>query len=110
MIELMAALAILVAGAIPFAAVYVREQRAMRAAYWRAVAMEIVDGEIEVLAAGEGKRFAEGKQPYQVSVAAAQNLPAGRFELTRTGRQLRLAWLPDKPGSGGIVQREATLP
>lgn len=110
MIELMAALAILVAGAVPLTYMYAREQKAMRTAYHRAVAMEIVDGELEVLLAGEVKRFGDGRHRYEVAVAAASGLPSGRFELTRNGRKLRLEWLPAKPAMGGVVRREALLP
>ena len=108
MIELMPALGILVTGILPLSYVYVREQRAVRSYYWRAVAMEMVDSELEVLAAGEWRSFADGAQPYRVRAAAARNLPPGAFQLTRTGQRLRLEWLPAKPASGGVVVREAT--
>jgi hypothetical protein len=110
MIELMTALGILMAGILPLSYVYVREQRAVRSYYWRAVAMEIVDSEMEVLAAGEWRAFAVGAQLYPVRAVAARNLPPSRFQLTRTGQRLRLEWLPAKPGTGGVVVREVTLP
>jgi hypothetical protein len=110
MIELMTALGILVAGILPLSYVYVREQRAVRSYYWRAVAMEIVDSEMEVLAAGEWRAFANGVQPYPVRATAARNLPSGQFQLTRNGQRLRLEWLPSKPATGGVVVREVTLP
>lgn len=109
MIELMTALGILMAGILPLSYVYVREQRAVRSYYWRAVAMEIVDSEMEVLAAGEWQAFTVGAQSYPVRAVAARNLPPGRFQLTRTGQRLRLEWLPAKPGTGGVVVREVTL-
>jgi hypothetical protein len=55
--------------------------------------MEIVDGEIEVLAAGEWRAYHSGTQEYKASAGAATNLPAGKFLLTIRDRQLRLEWL-----------------
>jgi hypothetical protein len=107
MVEMMAALGILTATLIPLAYTFVREQRTCRAYYWRAAAMEIVDGEMEVLAAGQWRSFKEGTHAYPVTLDAARNLPAGRFTLIVRERQLRLEWKPDKPASGGPVIREA---
>jgi hypothetical protein len=71
--------------------------------------MEIVDGEMEVLLAGEWLQFAEGPHPYPVKAASATNLPPGRFRLTRDGNRLRLEWLPEKRGNGGSVSREGRV-
>ena len=110
MIEAVTALAILTAVLLPLAYSFTQEQRACRAYYWRAIAMEIVDGEMETLLAGEWRSFKEGSQSYPVTLDATQNLPAGRFILTVQGRQLRLEWRPDKPATGGPVVREGVAP
>ena len=52
MVELLVALAILTGVLLPLAYSFVSERRLARSAYQRAVAMEIVDGEMEVLLAG----------------------------------------------------------
>ncbi len=108
--ELVVAMAILIVAMFPLSYGFLRERQLARACYHRAVAMEIVDGEMEVLLAGDGRTFGEGSRSYPVRAESARNLPPGRFVLTREGKRLRLEWLPDKRGSGGRVSREATLP
>src|SRR6266436_470087 len=53
MTEMLVALAILLGALLPLAYSLVSEKRLARAVYQRAVAMELVDGEMEILAAGE---------------------------------------------------------
>lgn len=109
MTEMVVAMAIIVIAVLPLAYSIVYEQRLLRAEYNRAVAMEIVDGEMEVLAAGEWRAFKKGTQPYPVHVHAAKNLLPGRFELTITAEHLRLEWLPANEGEGGKVVREVKV-
>jgi hypothetical protein len=107
--ELVVAMAILVIAVLPIGYSLIVDTRFLKANYQHAVAMEIVDGEMEILAAGEWQSFPEGTHPYPVHVAAATNLPPGQFELTRTGNHLRLEWNPDqRRGIGGVV-REVTV-
>ena len=105
--DLLVAMAILAVAMLPLSAGFFAEQKVLRSHYWRAVAMEIVDGEMEILVAGEWRARPEGTQPYLVKADAAKNLPPGKFTLTRTGKTLRLEWAPEKGGSGGAVVREA---
>jgi len=107
--ELVVAMSILLLTMIPMAYSYIREQQLCRALYYRAVAMEIVDGEMESLVAGEWRAFKEGSQPYTVRAEAAKNLPPGSFLLTLAEKRLRLEWLPKKSRSGGKIVREARL-
>jgi hypothetical protein len=60
MTELVVAMAILMFALLPLAYSIVGEKRLARATYQRAVAMEIVDGELEVLAAGGWHAFSIG--------------------------------------------------
>ncbi len=108
--ELIISLAILVAVALPLAFAFYQEMKLCRAYYSDAIAMEIVDGEMEVLAAGEWRAFPEGQQDYPVRAEAARNLPPGRFVLSRTAQKVRLEWRPAKPGRGHLVAREVMLP
>ena len=110
MLEMVIALCILIAVLIPVAYSFNGEQRLARQCYTRAVAMEIVDGEMELLRAGAWRDVPEGAADYPVAAAAAKNLPPGKFLLTRAGRRLRLEWSPDKARSGGKVVREINLP
>jgi hypothetical protein len=110
MVELIVAMAILAIAFIPLAYSVQTDAKEFRAVYQRALAMEIVDGEMEILAAGEWRALPEGTQTYVVQAAAAQNLPPGRFQFTRQGNHLRLEWsATDKHGLGRIV-REVTVP
>lgn len=106
-VDMLVALAIFVTAMLPLGYGWVQEHKVARSHYWHAVAMEIVDGEMEILVAGEWRACAEGTQAYRVKAAAAKNLPPGKFTLTRTGRTLRLEWQPEQRGAGGHVVREA---
>ena len=109
--EVIAALAILTAVMIPLVASSLQDQKHTRELYLRAVAMEIVDGEMEVLAAGAGKEFKLGQHSYSVTAQAAGNLPPGKFILTRTQETIRLEWQPDDLAAHRHIRvgREARL-
>jgi hypothetical protein len=107
--ELLVAIFLLVAVMLPIAYSFDAEKRAARANYDRAIAMEIVDGEIEVLLAGEWRAFPLGTQPYPVKADALTNLPPGQFSLTLQTNKIRLEWKPSMTRRGGPVVREATL-
>jgi hypothetical protein len=104
--EAIVALAILVGVMLPMAFMFLQETRLCRAAYFKGVAMEIVDGEMEFLAAGEWRAFQPGRQAYSIHASAATNLPPGQFVLTLEAPRVRLEWVPKKPGAGGSVIRE----
>ncbi len=106
MAELLVALALLLSAVLPLAYSIASEKRLARSTYQRAIAMEIVDGEIEALLAGEWRAFSPGSQDYHVHARAATNLPAGRFVLNLTSDKIRLEWRPAQKHSGGLVARE----
>jgi hypothetical protein len=108
MVELVVAMGILTAAVLPLAYSYVDEQHQCHLAYIRAVAMELVDGEMEALVAGEWQAFGDGTHVYTVTAGAARNLPPGKFTLTMRDRRLRLEWRADNPRIGRPVVREAT--
>jgi hypothetical protein len=108
--ELLVAMAILAAVFFPLCLSWLNEQKALRAGYSRAVAIGLVDGEMEILAAGEWRMFPVGVHSYTVQARAVTNLPPGRFLLTINERALRLEWKPDKPFAGGPVWREMMIP
>ncbi len=108
MTELFVAMALLTGALLPLAYSITSEKRLARDSYHRAVAMEIVDGEMEILAAGEWRAFSPGSHEYSVHAAAAANLPPGRFLLTITTNKVRLEWRPLAKKIGGpVVVREA---
>ena len=109
MTELVVAMGILVIAILPIGYSLIDDARLLRANYQHAVAMEIVDGEMEILAAGEWQSFSEGTQSYQTHAAAAANLPPGNFQLTRAANHFRLEWKPDELHGVGTVVREVTV-
>jgi len=109
MIELIVAMAILTACLLPLAYSIFSERRLARSSYQRAIAMELVDGEMEILAAGEWRAFAAGKHFYPVRANAATNLPPGKFLLTVEPGKVRLEWQPGIKRHGGAVVRELVL-
>lgn len=110
MTELLVAMAMLTGVLLPIAYSITSEKRLARTAYHRSVAMEIVDGEMEILAAGEWRSFTPGPHEYLVRAVAATNLPPGRFLLTVGPDKVRLEWQPNAKKFGGpVVFREAKL-
>ena len=110
MIELLVAMAMMVGVLLPLAYSITSEKRLARAAFHRAVAMEIVDGEIEILAAGEWRNFSPGQHEYPIHAVAATNLPPGRFLLTVGTDKMRLEWQPSTKQYGrAVVIREAKI-
>jgi hypothetical protein len=109
MTELMVAIAILVVAVMPIGYSLVRDVQELHSNYQRAVVMEIVDGEIEILAAGEWRSLLEGTHLYPVHAAAAANLPEGEFQVTRTNNHLRLQWQANERQGLGIIAREVTV-
>ena len=106
-IELVIAIAILAVVLLPLGGAWYHESRMLRAYYRDAVAMEILDGEMEVLAAGEWRSFPEGRLELKPTATAAKILPAGRFLFTREVKGIRLEWLPER---GRKMAREVKLP
>jgi len=109
MVEMLVAMAILAGVLLPLAYSFTSERRYIRAAYQRALAMEIVDGEMEVLLAGQWRAFTPGVHPYTVGAEAATNLPPGQFTLTLEAAKVRLQWQPALKDHGGPVIREARI-
>lgn len=109
MIELLVAMAILVGVLVPLGWSLASERRLARALYQRAVAMEIVDGEMETLLAGGWRSFEVGRHGYTVNAVSAKNLPPGKFLLTINPGVVRLEWQPSVKHHGGPVAREAQI-
>ncbi|MEI6193414.1 MAG: hypothetical protein WCS42_03695 [Verrucomicrobiota bacterium] len=108
-VDLLVGLAILSLAILPLGYSFARERKMLKIEYFRSVADEIVDGEIEILATGAAKDYPDGSQNYSVHANAAAALPPGHFQLTKNGNHLRLEWnSAEKHGIGAIV-REVTV-
>jgi hypothetical protein len=108
-IDLVVGLAILAIAIVPLGFSFARERQVLKIEYFHSVINELVDGEMEILAAGEAKNFPDGSQNYSVHAASAAHLPPGHFQLTKNGNHLRLEWLPDEKRGLGAVVRETTI-
>jgi len=108
-VDLLVGLAILTIAVVPLGYAFARERQVLKMEYCRSVANEIVDGEMEILAAGAGKSFPDGSQNYSVHALAAASLPPGHFQLTKAGNHLRLEWNSDAKHGLGVIVRETTL-
>ena len=107
--ELVVGLAILSIGIVPLSYSFIQENKVLGASYQRAIAMEIVDGEMEILRAGEWKRFGDGRHTYPITAGAATNLPSKRFVLTKTGKKLRLEWYATETATRPQLVREGEI-
>ncbi|MGO8701832.1 MAG: hypothetical protein ACLQVY_29475 [Limisphaerales bacterium] len=107
--EVVMAMTILVIAVLPLGFSLRTDAKLFRITYQRAVAMEIVDGEIEILAAGGWRDLPEGSRSYAVHANAATNLPPGQFTVTRAGNHIRLWWAAAKKSGIGSVVREVTV-
>jgi hypothetical protein len=108
-VDLVVGMAILSLAIVPLGFSFARERQVLKIEYARSVANEIVDGEMEILAAGDWKNFPDGAQNYSVRASAAATLPPGHFQLTKTGNHLRLEWIPDGKHGVGAIVREITV-
>lgn len=109
MMDLVVAMAILSLAIVPLGFSFARERHLLKIEYHQSVINEIVDGEMEILAAGDWRSYPDGSQAYPVHAGAAAALPPGHFQLIKTGSHLRLEWTPDKRQGIGPVVREVTV-
>lgn len=109
MTELVVAMSILLFGLIPLSYSVFSEKRLARATYQRSIAMELVDGELEVLAAGPWRDFTPGTNSYSVQANASVNLPTGEFRLIINSNRIELEWVPAEKNQGGSVRREVMV-
>lgn len=108
--ELLVAIAFLCAAVIPLGYSFAKERQYLRTCYHRAVAMEIVDGEMELLIAGEWHNYGNGIHEITPTAQAAKNLPPGSFRLKVDGKNLLLEWQATSRSSGVHIIREAIRP
>ena len=108
-IDLIVGLAILSIAILPLGYSFQRERKALQVECYRSVINELVDGEMEILAAGAAKNLPDGSQTLAVQSRAAEKLPAGHFQLTKSQNHLHLEWQADEKCGIRPVVRETTL-
>jgi Tfp pilus assembly protein PilV len=109
MTEAMIALAIVSIAILPLAYSFAQENKYLRRCYERSVAIEVVDGEMEIIRAGGWRQFTNGVHTLTTTARSATNLPPGELRLTLTDKQARVEWLPAETSPGSPVVREAML-
>ena len=109
MIDALVAMALLAIVVVPITNSIASEKRLARSHYQRAIALEIVDGEMEALVAGAWRGLPAGTTEYRVHAASLANLPPGKFLVTISTNRVRLEWQPSVKHSGGPVIREAIV-
>ena len=77
--------------------------------YFEAVALQLIDGEMDVLLAGERQKYTTGEHRIKPVGQAVQNLPEGEFVLNVQDEKLTLAWMPKKLAKWGRVERVVEL-
>ena len=77
--------------------------------YFEAVALQLIDGEMDVLLAGERRKYTTGEHRIKPVGESVQNLPAGEFVLSVQDEKLTLAWMPKKLAKWGRVERVVQL-
>jgi len=80
-----------------------------RRQYFEAVALQLIDGEMDVLLAGERRKYTPGEHQIKPVGEAVQNLPEGEFVLTVQDQKLTLTWVPTKRAKWGRVERVVEL-
>jgi hypothetical protein len=108
-VDMLVGLAFLSLAIVPVGFSFARERQVLKIEYVHSVANEIVDGEMEILAAGDWKNYPDGVQNYSVHAGAAAGLTPGHFQLTKTGNHLRLEWISHVKHGGAPVIREVTI-
>ena len=109
MTEMLVALAIVSLAILPLAYSFAQENKYLRRSYERSVAIEVVDGEMEILRAGGWRQFTNGVHTLTTTARSATNLPSGELRLTLTDKQARVEWLPAETSHGSPVVLEAAL-
>jgi hypothetical protein len=106
-VDMLVAIALLLLVVLPLAYGMVGERRLLDAELRRAALVELLDGELEVLLAGEWRQRPEGESDIPLTGAAAARLLPGRCVLIKSGKSLRLEWRSEKHDGAVSVSKEA---
>ena len=109
-IELVVAAAMLLTVFLPLGLGLVTQHRQARDLHLRAVIMQHLDGELEVLSAGGWRQLpAEGRR-WELAPQPGALVPRGHFEAVAADGWLRVSWQPAPGQRGRTLQRETRLP
>jgi len=108
-LDVAVAIAILLIVFIPFSVSSIGDLDLARRHYFEAVARQLIDGEMDLLLAGERRKYTPGEHRITPVGRAVKNLPEGEFVLTVLHRKLTLAWVPTKSARWGRIERVVEL-
>jgi len=108
-LDVVLAVSILILLFIPFGVTSSGKLDLARRQHFEAVALQMIDGELDVLLAGERQKYPLGEHKITPPGEAVKTLPVGEFILIVKEKQLSLAWVPEKGAKWGRVEREVTL-
>lgn len=113
--DLVTALGLAALVVIPFGYGFLNHQRLIRNETVHATLLGLLDGELEILAAGEHRAFPTGTSSYPLHGLATQSLPPGTCTLTRETSpeqtpQITLEWKPTATNSLHVVRLTRVIP
>ena len=103
------AVSILLLVFIPFSVTSSSKLDLARRQHFKAVALQMIDGELDVLMAGERQKYIPGEHKITPPGEAVKTQPVGEFILTVQENPRTIAWVPEKEAKWGRVEREVTL-
>lgn len=109
-LEAILALALTAAVLLPLSGVVVSQRRIASDLARHLAMIELVDGEMELIASGDWVRFSEGTHSIPLPAPDGFVPPVGELTLVRQGREFRLAWQPTHRWIGGGIERRWTVP
>jgi len=113
--DLLTAIGLVVLAVLPLGFGFVHHRKLVRDATTRAIVLELLDGEMEVLVAGEHRAATNTLQNWPLRGAAVLNLPQGACTLSRShptpaAIELMLEWKAERPGTIQSVRRAIRIP
>jgi hypothetical protein len=108
-VDLLAAVALLCVALLPLAYSFINDRRAIRDTYERAVAMQLLDGEMEILVAGAGRQYPLGTNELTLTGNAVTNLSSRHALLLVQPGKFRLEWHPARLEHPTVI-REVNTP
>lgn len=108
LMELIVGLALLAGVLLPLTGGFVSQRRMAAQLSKRLVLTELIDGELEFIAAGRWKEFNEGTNAFVIEMPPGFVPPAGRSYLVRESDHFRLLWEPDTKTALGTISRHWT--
>lgn len=110
LMELLVALALLALVLLPLAGGFAGQRRMAKQLSQRLVLTELIDGEMEFIAAGRWRRFTEGTNTLEIEMPPGFLPPPGRTFVIRNVNHFKVVWEPETRLAIGRIERHWTAP